>query len=256
MIRVFPLVIAFAVSYVLTAQNLDLIKNRTFVYEAFFIETNGDTITREEIHFTFTDNPWKFHPEDQKDLRIYYFTDSTGINGFRHPFEKRRKEHARYQKKKEKKKKGWENWTWIFKAEETGYILNDSIFWIHPPRNNQYLYNEISGMPHIELNKLFKDSKWKSKLIIMIGWHEFKGSLESTYIVNQQINYIRGDINVSNAWEINVLNSHSTLGNYQSKILFDENQYGFLMFDNSFYDGKRIVLNLINEKTTRQQALP
>ena len=248
MIRVLILFISFIGTQSLLAQDLFELKNKTLVYEAFFIEPSGDTLTKEKIEFQFTSNPWTF--KSQEEVKFTYFTDTIAIEEFMHPFEKVRKKHERNQRKKEQKKSGWENWTWLDKTVITGYILNDSVFWIHPPRENQYIYNEISGMPQVELNQLSIGGNWKSKLIIMMGWYDFKGTVESKYQVKGKAPYKNKGVSVSEAWEIEASHSHSKLGESQSRIIFDEKQFGFLKFDNSFYDGRRIVISLIEIKTT------
>jgi hypothetical protein len=252
MIRILLLFISLIGTQSLLAQGLSGLKDQTLVYEAFFIEPSGDTLTREKIEFEFTSNPWAITRQDE--VKFTFFTDTIAIKEFIHPFEKVRKKHERNKTKREQKKAGWENWTWLEKTVITGYILNDSVFWLHPPRGNQYLYNEISGMPHIELNQLSIGGNWKSKTIITMGWYDFKGTVESYYQVKGQTTYKYGSISVPDAWEIEVNNSHSKLGQYQSRIIFDDKQFGFLRLDNSFHDGRRIVLSLIEVKTTIKKA--
>jgi hypothetical protein len=229
------------------AQNLSELQGTNLTYEAFFIKPNGDTLTREIIEMQFEETDWAF---GQKDLRITYHTDTVAIKDFTHPFEKLREKYAKHQLKKEQGKKGWDNWTWLQTKEVTGYILTDSSLWMHPPRDNQYLYNEISGMPEVNLKQLFIGGSWTKTISIMMGWHDFKGTLESDYQVAGQTAYEKGNLNIQKAWEIKATHSHSELGKAQSRILFDKEQYGFLHFDNIYHDGNRIVMNLIKVEST------
>lgn len=196
----------------------------------------------------FTEDPWI---QGQKDLKITYHTDTVGIKDFIHPSEKSRKKHEKNQKKKDEGKKGWDNWTWLEKKVTTGYRLTDTTFFMHPPRENQYDYNEISNMPDINLNKLFTGGNWAHKLLILTSW--YKGTVESLYQVTGKTVYENGSLNIREAWDIKVEHAHSRLGQYQSRIIFDQASHGFLHFDNSFPDGNRIVMSLIEVKTVPHQ---
>lgn len=104
-------------------------------------------------------------------------------------------------------------------------------------------------MPEIHLGQLEKGKNWDSKLNIMMGWHDFKGTLKSSYKVLGKIKYEYKNLVVPDVWKIEVLNTHSKLGQYKSWILFDKKQLGFLRIDNSFHDGRRIILSLLEVKT-------
>jgi len=166
-----------------------------------------------------------------------------GIKQFVHPFESKRKQ-IKKNSIKAKKRKSWSNWTWLFKNETTGYESNDTVFWFHPPRVNQYKYCELSDMPHIRLDKLMLGGTWSSKLLIMMGWHEFKGELLSEYEVIDTINQKVNEKTVEKCWLINVTHTHSTLGQSSSILVYDLNYYGFTRMDFKYYDGNRIIFRL------------
>ena len=244
--RTILLIFLLTSSRLLFAQELSQLTEKVLVYEAVFILPNGDTLTKELIELEFTSAPWAV--KSQQELKINYFTDTVAIKNFINPFEKRRKKYEKYQQKREEGKRGWENWTWLEKSEKTGYILTDTSLWTHPPRGNQYLYNELAGMPQIIFNQLFVGGSWKEGISIMMGWHDFKGVLESEYLVKGKTAYKRKEIDIAETWDIYVAHHHSELGEYHSKILFDYNKYGFIQFDNSFPDGHRMVTSLIQVK--------
>lgn len=237
------LVLVLLVAHVTCAQESLSMEGKTLTYQCFFVDPHGDTLTREQISLTFSDEPWKVQ-KTQRTLLISYNPDSAGISNFVHPFKKVREKHQKFEQKKKDGKKGWENWTWLEKESTTGYILNDSIFWIHPPRANQYIYMQLSGMPGVELGKLEAGAQWDSKLIIMMGWHDFKGTLVSTYQVLKKISYKQERI-IANGWSIKVNHTHNTLGSYESLIVFDETEYGFLSMDHRYPEGYQIIMNLI-----------
>ena len=51
-----------------TASILD--KSKLYVYDVYFIEQNGDTLTKEKISFKPSDNPWKYQKEYQKEIEL------------------------------------------------------------------------------------------------------------------------------------------------------------------------------------------
>ena len=116
----------------------------------------------------FKDSPWKLQ-RSQSEVVITYQTDAEGLESFVYPFEKVRARHEKFDKKRKSGKKGWSNWTWLEKEETTGYIFNDSVFWSHPPRGNQYLYTEVSGMPEVHFDQLKNGGRWASSLNILFG---------------------------------------------------------------------------------------
>jgi len=222
--------------------NLKLL-NKTFVYDAIFISQQGDTITRETVELAFKSSLWKFD-KNQQELFITYNTDTLGIKSFLHPSEKKRRKYEKFEAKRKEGKKGWENWTWLEKEEVTGYILNDSVFWMHPPRGNQYRYMQASGMPQVQLNNLFIGGKWTTKLTMLMGWEEFKGNVVSDYEVIKKVNFTSHNIEVENAWQIKVEHLHSNLGSYASLLVFDSEIYGFVKFHHKYYNGSQIIVSL------------
>ena len=240
--------LSLLISLSVRGQNKFEVKEKTFIYEAFFINSKGDTLTNEIIEISFTDTPWKFQPKTQKNVVITYYTDTTGIKSFVYPFEKVRKKHQKFQANKESGEKGWEKWTWLAKREVTGYSLNDSVFWTHPPRDNQYIYMQLSGMPEILLDRLKIGGNWIKQLFILTGFHDWKGNVISKSEVTGTTSYNHKKISVKNAWKISIKHEHSKLGNYNSEMIFDEKEYGFLILDNKYPEGNRIVMNLIKMK--------
>jgi len=243
--------LSFLISFSIQGQiSLD-VKDKTFIYEAFFVNSSGDTLTHEIIEMSFKDTAWKYQPKTQNEVVITYNTDEEGIKSFVYPFEKVRKKHQKNQRKKESGKKGWEKWTWMDEQEVTGYTLNDTVFWIHPPRDNQYMYMELSGMPQINSGRLKTGERWTgSTLYMMTGWHDWKGKLVSDYHVTGSESYNYKKVNATNAWSISCVHNHSKLGKYSSEMIIDEKEYGFLRLDNNYPDGNRIIMSLIEVKNS------
>jgi hypothetical protein len=58
--------------------------NKTFVYDAYFLESNGDTMTVEEIYFRPKNESW-LGQNKQKQIEYKYVSDYAGITNFEHP---------------------------------------------------------------------------------------------------------------------------------------------------------------------------
>ncbi|UII23155.1 hypothetical protein [Fulvivirga ligni] len=236
-----PIVLSLFITHHSSAQELSTISGRKFLYDAYFINPAGDTLTKEVMEWYFQEEKSKL--PQQKNLHFTYYTDTVGIKKFIHPQEKVRKRIARNMLKAEKKK-AWANWTWLQKEINTGYTETDTSFWIHPPRGNQYIYCELSGMPGIEYNELKVGGNWSKTLLILGGYGDGNGKLISDYEVKKEVKYSKGGPDVDHCWLIEVTHTHSKLGQTSSQIVFDSKKYGFLEIVNNYYDGSKIVFQL------------
>jgi hypothetical protein len=243
-------------SSTLVAQNNSKIFDVTkvFVYEALFIEKNGDTLTKEKLVLKGSDKPWVFQKKIQTELEILYEPDSINLEKFIHPYQAERNRIAKGKLNRIKGKRGWDNYTWIEKSEITGKIENDSILWLHPPRGNQYQYTYLTAYPQVEFKELKIGGSWKSKILIMRGYpsnKEFVGTVMNNFNVKEIVSdKVAGKI-IDTCWRIESIDTHSELGESKSTFIFDENYYGFIRMEFEYYNGVKIIFRL-NEVTKEE----
>ena len=226
------IIIVISVSNVLYGQSLKthiFDSTRTYIYQATFIDKNDDTLTQEKIILHPLEIPWELQKTQTKYRVTYYPTDSV-VNTMRSP--------------KSKKKKKWERISVI--RENTSGAIEDSLtIWMHPFRENQYMYTEVCAFPYINLDKLSVGEKWnRGKLFILSGWGKFKGQLSQTYLVEKQINYEFQNIQLRDCWQIFGTGIHNKLGKSTVKYIY-HNEYGFLEFKYHFFDDTQITFKLI-----------
>jgi hypothetical protein len=220
-------------------------KSKLYVYDVYFIEQNGDTLTKEKISFKPSDNPWKYQKEYQKEIEYIYMPDYSGLKRFIHPlkgFEKRIERNT----KKSLNHKSWSNYTWINKYEKTGFVESDSILWIHPPRSNQYCYNDLTAFPEVKFNELKEGGKWESKNYILKGYpsnKEFVGIRNDSYKVERLLSYPLFSQQLEECWLIETTSTHSKLPESRANFIFHRN-YGFISMEYFFYNGIKIIYKL------------
>ncbi|MCH6199522.1 hypothetical protein MMU07_08030 [Aquiflexum sp. LQ15W] len=246
--RIILLSLSLIFSSELIAQNNFKIfdTTKTFVYDAYFIENNVDTLTRELIKLKANNKPWVYQKK-QKELEISYYPDSLNLEKFMHPFAAERKRIAKGKSNRAQGKKRWENYTWITKSETTGFIENDSLIWLHPPRSNQYQYTYLSAYPEVLLKELRIGGNWKSQLFIARGFpnnKEFVGNVINDFKVNGLVSDSVGEKSITNCWEIESVDTHSILGESRSTFIFDEKYYGFIRMEFEYYNKIKIVFKL------------
>jgi hypothetical protein len=220
---------------------------KVFVYDAFFIEKNGDTLTKEILKMKGNDKPWVFQSKKQTELEILYEPDSINLEKFIHPYQAERNRIAKGKSNRIKGKRGWDNYTWIGKSEITGKVENDSILWLHPPRGNQYKYTFLTAYPQVEFKELKIGGSWKSNILIMKGYpsnKEFVGTVMNNFSVKEIVSdTVAGKI-IDSCLRIESIDTHSELGESKSTFIFDEKYYGFIRMEFEYYNGIKIIFRL------------
>lgn len=215
--------------------------NKTYTYEAIYIEPNGDTLTNETIIINPLGEPWVFQ-KSQTSYEIIFSPDSAKLKSFVMPINSRQKRRNKFIKKMAKKGKIWD-FPWQKKGT-TGAIETNSSVWIHPIRSNQYVYTEVAPFPEVKFNHLKIGGAWSSGLEILFGWDNFKGSVKSDFEVVEKINYSYQTLELVNCWQINSKAVHSELGVSTNDFLFHE-EHGFVEMRYTFYNGVRVDFRMI-----------
>jgi hypothetical protein len=136
-----------------------LSKNKEYCYSAIYIDQSGDTITKDEIILKPLARPWWPQFRVQQAIQYIYKTDTIGYHDFVNPIASL---HERNQRKYNKKGRFP-----LVKKETTGATYNNSIFYMHPPRANQFYMLFYSIHPKVELKKLTDSiTEFESKLVI------------------------------------------------------------------------------------------
>lgn len=152
-------------------------KGRNFVYTAIRINTAGDTLANTFITMRPDGTGWGDEAASSQSQVIYDYAytqqDSTDHIG---------------ELEKEVTTEFW------IKSDTTGIIENDTEFWIHPIRNNEFFKTEIAPFPtvHYPISHELMQAH-KPKILIFSNWGTYSDSrTESEY------NYI-GEVNKSYA---------------------------------------------------------
>lgn len=219
-------VFIFISSFCIAQSNkLDLFDSlATYQYKALFIDINGDTLTNEKVVLQSTGQAWDVQ-KTQILANYTYFPDSIAYF-FRDP----RFKETQY--------------IHINSESRSGVVETDSSVWIHPFRDNQYLYTEVAPFPNVKKNKLIVGSEWSGGItFIMTGWGKFRGRLKSTYHVSNMIEKEFDNQRLSECWVIDATGIHNKLGTSTLNIVYHK-KYGFLEMNYVFYNGAKIQFTL------------
>ena len=215
-------------------------RHKTYIYDAFYIKANGDTLTKEIIILKPKGRPWLFQ-FSQTAYKINYFPQTDSLFDWINPMNKLQEFREKFKLKKEKKGEIW-NDLWS-KKNSSGAVENENEVWSHPFRSNQYNITEIAPFPEIYKDKLHQDSTWESSLTL--GWDNWKGTINYKYTTLGRKDYIYKAVNLDSCWEINASGKHSNpnLGTNWNRYLYHP-EFGFVLLNYTFYNGVKIVFKL------------
>ncbi|MDD2889194.1 MAG: PDZ domain-containing protein [bacterium] len=123
-------------------------------------------------------------------------------------------------------------------SEETGVIDDSKEVWIHPPREGDFKFTELTAFP--EIHKPFiKGKKWEGVLSIGKGWGKWEG------LTIKNAHEIVGQKDVSNftgCWQVDT-KAESKEGIYKATFYFHP-EYGFVRWEYTKPDSTKVILDL------------
>lgn len=173
MIKLHILFILFIVNFsILFGQNKVFSNSKLIVYYAEFIQ-NGDTLTKENVKIKPSKKKWFWQPWSQKSMKYLYDFDTANLKSFKDYLPASDSMKKAYF---EKKGKVWTCKGFLVsdKQEITGYINNEKILFIHPPRKMQYGYTQLAPFPEVYFETL-RDS-------VVMYKYDFYGENTSTVL--------------------------------------------------------------------------
>jgi hypothetical protein len=213
-------------------------KNREYHYWAIYIDKNGDTITKESLIIKPLGHRWIAQPGLQMAIQYLYFTDTTGYRTFIDPIYLFHKEDVKYYKKKHRVR--------INLDETTGGFVNDTIFYMHPPRTNQYKMLFYAQHPRISLNKLTDSITTYMTSLTIYGMGIFKQKNEITCIHEISFNSLQ-----IKAWRLFVTSKGEIKKHYEEEKIYNSTldaiftkEYGFVKLHYEFENGIKIQFDL------------
>ena len=225
------------------SQNKFIDSTKIYEYYAVFINTNGDTLTKEKMIIHPLEKPWWIQ-KTQKTYEIQYFPDSIGLLKFK-------SYSPKIQKKIDKLIKLNSLKFWFSKKEITGGITDSFQYeiFLHPPRLNQYDYTQIAPFPVI-----IKGSLKEVPMEYNFNLHyygsipptagKFKGQYYGSYKTIPINIYQSRDLTWENCWEIKAVNTHGNIPPNYLNAVYNKND-GFLLLHYRFFDKTEIIIKLI-----------
>lgn len=140
----FVLSIIFSTQFLYSQMEPCLCNGKGFNYRAFFIDSIGDTLTKEIIKIVPTGKRWIFQPRVQMGVNYYYSTDTIGFQKINPLFQDDRYKNRMKRKGKVK----------FEDKENTGFTCSENSYFLHPPRQNQCKMMYYAAYPVIDYTML------------------------------------------------------------------------------------------------------
>lgn len=183
--------------------------NKLFNYKVIYT-LKGDTLSNGSLSIKVSGKRWPF---DSKQREIIYKYDLSGWSN---------EKIVEFQKKKNYPI----NESWV-KYSNTGIIETTQKIWMHPPRQNEFKWLELTPFPEVRF-PLKVGKTYSSSIITGEGWGDFSHKrIYSTYIIDDKIAYHLGDT-VHNSFIIKARSKVADL-TFESKFVFSAD-IGFLEF--------------------------
>jgi len=197
-------------------------KGFEYLYEATYMDINGDTLSFENIKVEVTDSIFNYNQ-----TLLYYSYSLENIE----------------LKEKIDSILGFKN-EWVKRMGEGALEVNQ--LWIHPFRSNQYVFTEIAPFPKIALPPAL-NIRGKSKTKIFSIFGNFRGTVKSTSEITakETRTYFWGT--ELDCWKVESVGKHSKLGKSYLTLYFKEN-IGLLEMNYVFYNGEKMNFKLIQTK--------
>lgn len=210
--------ISLTITYNTYSQEKTLKSGQTYIYTTEYIDLAKDLIIHDTIKLVINDNPWKSSPKRQKEMIWVYPTlQDTAILAEIYTLG-----NVRY--------------------DTTGYIENESVLFLHPPRHQHYTIIELAPFPEISL-PLEEGKEYQKILFTSSGWGDYSQiKFKNKYLIKERLE-IEWNNESINAWNIHS-ESHSEIGISTADFIFD-NQKGFIEIDYQFFNDIEIKIKLL-----------
>jgi len=214
-------------------------ENKEYHYEAIYIDSHGDTITKEKMILKPLGRPWLPQPGLQEAIKYIYYTDTSGFKNYVDPDIFFHKKNQKYFAKKGKVRVSF--------SEITGATQKRDEFYMHPPRINQYRMLFYSAHPRVTFKALngSENNFTRSPHIIGIG-----GRLIQKYTVTPLPDTLIDNFQI-NAWRVYATSGGDFNDYHESLKILDSTldaiytrEYGFIKLHYTFENSIKIQFNI------------
>jgi hypothetical protein len=213
-----------------------------FKYKALFMDSIGDTLTNEIIEIIPTGKRWKFQPRKQKSVNYFYSADTIGFQKINPLFQ-----HDRY--KNRMKRKGKEK----FEVKgNTGFTCSENSYFLHPPRQNQYIMLYHAAYPFMIYSKLSDTLEHCVLTFNNLGPENFVHRYEIFPYVG--ISPLKDSSKVQ-LWTVNANSTVTGLSDYFKNLHYHDSkmeglycpEIGFIKMHYTFENGIKIYFDYVEE---------
>lgn len=238
----FVLNIIFSTQFLYAQVEPCLCNGKGFNYRALFIDSIGDTLTNEIIKAIPTGKRWIFQPRVQMGVNYYYSTDTIGFQKINPLFQ----DDCYKNRMKRKGKVKFED------KENTGFTCSENSYFLHPPRQNQYVMIHHAAYPVMFYSKLSDTLEHLDFTINNLGPENFVHRFEIFPYAG--ISPLK-ETSQLKLWSVNAITDVTGLSDYfESQHCHDSKmeglycpEIGFIKMHYTFENGVKIYFDYVEE---------
>lgn len=199
---------------------------KEYVFKATFLDSHEKLISESQIKMMASGQRWDGQPELQDEVIVqyeYWQEDIAKIN--------------EYHINKIMSNRAWK------KTIKTGIIENTDQIWMHPFRDNQYVFTEVAPFPDVKF-PLFTGKTWSEEFNIYKGWGDWNNSSGNfNYLVEAREDIQTHFGRMEDCWKIK---SEATFPFGKSFLDFWFNEkLGFVKMNYVNYEAQKLNIELI-----------
>jgi hypothetical protein len=223
------------------------VKNKMYHYNTLYIDSKGDTIIKGKMIIKPLDRPWMGQLRSQESVNYLYFNDTSEFNRYKDPepfyYQKQQKYYQKHGRMKMNLK------------ENTGGSLSESIFYLHPPRTNQFRMLFYVCHPWMVYSLLNDSIEVFNSNLKIYGFGKGISNIQVQPLKKSSIESVDAQIKT---WEVNVTTYYEfndilvkKLPIYNSTLDAEFcKEYGFIKMHYTFENGIKIQFDF--EKMTEE----
>jgi hypothetical protein len=206
-----------------------------------YIDANGDSIITGQLIVQPMDRPWIAQRNAQESVNYFYFNDTAEFNKYVDPRPLVYQGHQKYFQKHGTLK--------MRVKENTGGSLSESIFYIHPPRVNQFSMLFYAAHPSVNYKYLQDKVAYGSSSTKIYGFATVVNQHTISPLGKSSMESVQKDVEV---WGIYVVSNLEYKKNKEQLPIYNSTldaefckEFGFIKMHYTFENGIKIQMDFV-----------
>jgi hypothetical protein len=227
-----------------TVDSIDtyFVKNKMYHYNTLYIDSEGDTIIKGQLTIQPIDKPWIFQRKLQESVNYIYFNDTAEYYRYKDPELSFFLDQQKYFQRRRRLK--------MHVKENTGGYYNESAFYLHPPRSNQFRMLYYAAHPYVRLGRLQDSVTQELTTLKIYGMGTVMNEYRISPLEASSLQSVEREIEV---WGIDVISEVEYTNDYFKQLkIFNSTldaefckEFGFIKMHYTFENGIKIQMDFV-----------